>query len=69
MCPVCIATAAWLAAGTGSSGGLGALLLVKKRRPRVLRTDTVRKPSTRSPWTVRPDSRARVCATAASPLA
>ncbi len=31
MCPVCIATAAWLAAGAGSSGGLGALVLLSKR--------------------------------------
>jgi hypothetical protein len=34
MCPVCIATAAWVAAGTTSTGGLGALLLVRNRRPR-----------------------------------
>jgi hypothetical protein len=34
MCPVCIATAAWVAAGAGSGGSLGALLLSRIRRPR-----------------------------------
>jgi hypothetical protein len=30
MCPVCIATAAWMAAGAGSGGALSTLLLRKK---------------------------------------
>jgi hypothetical protein len=33
MCPICIATAAWIYAGAGSSGGLA--LLVNKRRSRL----------------------------------
>ena len=31
MCPICIATAAWLSAGAGSAGGLTALLVGKRR--------------------------------------
>ena len=27
MCPVCIATAAWIAAGTASTGGVSALIV------------------------------------------
>ena len=33
MCPVCFATVAWIAAGTGSAGGLTAFV-VKKLRSR-----------------------------------
>jgi hypothetical protein len=31
MCPVCIATAAWIAAGATSTGGVSALVLSKFR--------------------------------------
>jgi len=31
MCPICIATAAWLSAGAGSTGGLAALLVNRHR--------------------------------------
>ena len=30
MCPVCIATAAWVAAGAGSGGGAAVLLVTRK---------------------------------------
>jgi hypothetical protein len=33
MCPACIATAAWIAAGAGSAGGLTAFVFAR-RRPR-----------------------------------
>ena len=32
MCPMCIATAAWIAAGTTSTGGLSAMVLKRLRR-------------------------------------
>ncbi|MGH9598014.1 MAG: hypothetical protein ACRD3K_14565, partial [Edaphobacter sp.] len=31
MCPVCIATAAWIAAGAGSTGGISALVVGRLR--------------------------------------
>jgi hypothetical protein len=31
MCPVCIATAAWIAAGVGSTGGISALVVSRFR--------------------------------------
>jgi hypothetical protein len=31
MCPVCIATAAWIAAGAGSTGGISALVVSRLR--------------------------------------
>jgi hypothetical protein len=34
MCPICIATAAWLSAGAGSAGGLTALLVNNHRSKR-----------------------------------
>ena len=32
MCPVCIATAAWIVAGTVSTGGISALVVKKHSR-------------------------------------
>jgi len=34
MCPICIGTAGWLAAGTVSAGGFGALLIRWQRKGR-----------------------------------
>jgi hypothetical protein len=34
MCPVCLTTAAFIAAGTGTIGGLTALVLGKRSAPR-----------------------------------
>jgi len=34
MCPICIGTAGWLAAGTVSAGGLGALVKRRQRKGR-----------------------------------
>jgi hypothetical protein len=31
MCPACIATAAWIAAGAGSAGGLTAFVFTRRR--------------------------------------
>jgi hypothetical protein len=31
MCPVCLATAAWIAAGVGSTGGISALVVTTFR--------------------------------------
>jgi hypothetical protein len=39
MCPICIATAAWLSAGAGSAGGLTALLIGKRRSKLRSKTD------------------------------
>jgi hypothetical protein len=40
VCPICIATAAWLSAGVGSTGGLTALLVNKHRSKRHSKTDS-----------------------------
>jgi hypothetical protein len=40
MCPICIATAAWLYAGAGSAGGLTALLVNNHRSKRHPKTDS-----------------------------
>src|ERR1700680_223662 len=42
MCPVCIATAAWIAAGAGSTGGISALVVSR------LRGSTKQQPTTRT---------------------
>jgi hypothetical protein len=39
MCPICIATAAWLSAGAGSAGGLTALLANKHQSKLHSKTD------------------------------
>jgi hypothetical protein len=39
MCPICIATAAWIYAGAGSAGGLAALLVNKHRSKLHSKTD------------------------------
>jgi hypothetical protein len=43
MCPICIATAAWLSAGAGSTGGLTALLVSKRRSKLHSQLDTHRR--------------------------
>jgi hypothetical protein len=41
MCPACIATAAWIAAGAGSAGGLTAFVFAR-RRPRASKNEAAR---------------------------
>ncbi|RSL16006.1 hypothetical protein EDE15_1513 [Edaphobacter aggregans] len=48
MCPICIATVAWIAAGTTSTGGLSALVMKRLRKNQEPATEPTNKEKT---WT------------------